>query len=256
MTWWEKAATFLMGGSKSGDATSRAFKSAACGSHSKKGKLARRQIDLAERLEELFSAYEERLEELSSCIRNLDDKCSESEAARIRGLQDAMRLAFLRLDAAARSAQELKRDLAYWQNRMDEAEARERIEILVSELALRGEKMQSSTHAAAAPKPQNRVEPVNVLQEAPCPVCTDQASDSLSGEPLFWPEEEHLLRAIREATREAERWHAIPNATHDEDALIQVHHVRDLNGILKTLDKQKGIRRDRLPLAVRIRVWN
>jgi len=254
MTWLDKAAAFLTGGPKSGDA-SRAFKSAACASTGKKNKLALRQRDLAERLEELFRAYEERMEELAQCIRSLDEGCSEAEAERIKGLQESMRQAFLRLDAASRPAQDLKRDLMYWQNREAEAEAQERIEILGSELALRGEKF-------SAPR-----ETLETDETEKAPVGTvaiqlmEQRDDILPAnsdteDSLYLPDEACLLCAIREATHEAERWHAIPVTGEDEDALVQVHHVRELNGALKEYDRKRGVSRDRLPLAIRLRVLN
>ncbi|GEM_PF-5711305 len=62
-----------------------------------------------------------------------------------------------------------------------------------------------------------------------------------------------LLRAIREATREAERWHALPQVEHGEDALEQVRQLRELHASLKRLDREQGIERARLTLAVRMR---
>ncbi|MFA4954650.1 MAG: hypothetical protein WC641_05035 [Patescibacteria group bacterium] len=251
MTWLDKAAAFLAGGPKSGDA-SRAFKSAACASTGKKNKLALRQRDLAERLEELFRAYEERMEELAQSIRSLDEGCSEAEAERIKGLQESMRQAFLRLDAASRPAQDLKRDLMYWQNREDEAEAQERIEILGSELALRGEKISVPRETIKTEQAPAGTVAIQLMEQRDdiLPASSD-TEDS-----LYLPEEEYLLCAIREATHEAERWHAIPVTGEDEDALIQVHHVRELNGALKEYDRKRGVSRDRLPLAIRLRVLN
>ncbi len=62
-----------------------------------------------------------------------------------------------------------------------------------------------------------------------------------------------LLPAIRDATREAERWHAIPQTAQVEEALEQVRQLRELHASLKLLDRQLGVRRDRLALAMRMR---
>ena len=52
-------------------------------------------------------------------------------------------------------------------------------------------------------------------------------------------------------THEAERWHGHHQT--DPESLEQVHYLRDLHAALKRIDREKGIRRNRLAYAVRMR---
>jgi hypothetical protein len=64
-------------------------------------------------------------------------------------------------------------------------------------------------------------------------------------DPVRIPDEAQLIAAIRDAVRETNRWHALENHEHTQDAADQVRQMKQLHGILKRLDAQKGIRRDR-----------
>jgi hypothetical protein len=81
----------------------------------------------------------------------------------------------------------------------------------------------------------------------------DEAQEDIRFEPH--PDTAHLIQAIREATREAERWHGY----HSDDPLSyaeaadQLRHVRSLHAALRTLDRRAGVNRDRLAFAVRMR---
>lgn len=90
-----------------------------------------------------------------------------------------------------------------------------------------------------------------VLQSS---VAEEDPSAAMCKEDIVFPQLhfEGLLRAIRDATHEAERWHALPLSEHNEDTLDQVQHLKELHSVLKRFDRENGIRRDRIQLAIRM----
>ena len=72
-------------------------------------------------------------------------------------------------------------------------------------------------------------------------------------DPVHIPDEASLIAAIRDAVRETNRWHALDLSQHTQDAVDQVRQMQQLHAILKRLDRQQGIRRDRSDLWPEIR---
>lgn len=251
--------------------------------------LAADQSALAREIEQTFEVYDARLEELAERVHTLTPAEFRREAKVIREAQDGLRRALRRVEVSAKSARELKRELGEWQDREDESPIHAdhpsfRSEIIESELRSRGVSVDSGylpsradtqvrpyghTHVcspvgtpseidmptegrgSAAPLPAGNAllmltHDVATMPRRPMETFVEQEVH----EPLTLPEVQHVLTAIREATRETERWHAIPSEDHDEDALLQVHHLRELHALLKRLDREQGIDRDRLEMAV------
>ena len=233
-----------------------------------KALLAADQMSLAQEIEETFQAYDERLEELASRTHRLSAKEVKHEAKRIRQAQDALRRALRRVEVSAKTAKELERELSLWEERENDAQDLHadhpavRAEMIRSELAVRGtevpQRMREIPVAVNVETEEADEEPAMKPVNAALWLTQDaaEAGDEGSEEeeeisaPLSTPEAEHLLRAILEATREAERWHALPAEEHDEDTLYQLHQVRELHAALKRLDRENSIRRDRMAYAV------
>lgn len=224
---------------------------------SAKSALAAEQAELAHEIERLFLAYDERVREVSMRVRDLRPDAAEEEIARLRDVQKDLQMVVRRLDAAIKSRQELEQELSSWRNRgQDREQVRRRAEIIRSELAVRGLGMVEDTEDIQPIQIEDFVKDrpkTNILAGAEkeieaIPVYVEDEDEQV--EPLHIPDVEHLLAAIREATREAERWHAIPVEDHDDEALLQVRHVKELNGLLKKLDRKQGISRDRIEMAI------
>lgn len=209
--------------------------------------LAADQAALAREIEKTFDLYDERLKDLAGRVNQLSTKDFKREAKNIREAQDGLRRALRRLDLSAKTAKELERELALWEDREQDAAPMHadhpfvRAEMARSELAVRKGKIERARKEIIS-------QTVTVLEEPQSHSTHDELPTT--NEPLPLPDTANLLRAIREATREAERWHAIPVEDHDEDALIQVHQVRDLHAALRRMDREQGSQRDRLELAI------
>jgi len=226
-----------------------------------KAVLASEQAQLADELERLFQAYDEKVQDLALRVRDLPSDAAEAEIARLRTIQHELQSAVRRLEASAKSRQELEKELAYWQKRLDgrprdREKVRRQTEILRSEMAIREPEEDGRwSQPAASEGRQDFRAPVTFVIESEPEAFREPSGNHPeleSGMPEYdhWPSAENLVAAIRDATREAERWHAIPVEDHDEEALIQIRHVKDLNAWLKRVDRRDGTTRDRLELAI------
>lgn len=227
-----------------------------------KAVLAAEQMQLADELERLFQAYDEKVQNLALRVRQLPAGAAEAEIRRLRAIQHELQSAVRRLEASSKTSQELEKELAYWQKRLDgrprdRDAVRRQTEVLRSELAIR-----TPEEDAHWSRPQTAAEPFEVRkpivfavedvrqEQRRRPNLEHPELDAEIPDYSHWPSADNLVLAIREATREAERWHAIPVECHDEEALIQIRHVKELNAWLKRVDRRDGTVRDRLELAI------
>lgn len=221
------------------------------------------QRSLSEELERTYTAYEERLEAVSSRLRTLSPEDIEREARVLREAQDGLRRLIHRIEASAKTARDLERELHEWERRGDEEgpwhadHPLVRAEVVRSELASRGDirrifaipPEQSPFRVASVPEVAPEEE-----EEAPQPrviAFGRYEEPATAREPLHSPDPEHLLHVIRLETREAERWHGHHES--DPEAIVQLRHLRDLHAALKRIDRERGIRRDRMAYAVHMR---
>jgi hypothetical protein len=218
---------------------------------------------LADEIEQLFHRFDGRLQDLASRAHTMLEAEGEEEADDLRAAQDGLRLAVRRLQASLKATREIERELAEWERRDDggmlHADHPEiRAEILRSELAVRGITREVPDQFVA----QYIQKHADVEEGRPLETSRRMAEETIerpreyvftTPEPVTDMETQHLLHAIRDATREAERWHALPTEYHDGDAVDQVRHLRELHAILKRLDRARGVERDRLTFAVRPR---
>lgn len=213
------------------------------------------QRALADEIERLFRAFDERLMSLARRTHELTPETVEREADSLKTQQDALRRALRRLEAAAKQTGELERELEEWQAREPNGPLHAdhpsiRAEILRSELALRG-----IQHSSVDSRESRVASDEAQVESRESIVDDDESSDFRLSTCDSLPETDvsHLVAAIREASREADRWHGLPADEHDEDALVQVKHLKELHAILKRLDRSQGIARDRLELGVNAR---
>jgi hypothetical protein len=200
---------------------------------------------LSREIEEVFRDYDQQLQHVTAQLQaagTIEDPVALSHAlGDIQEQQARLWRMLFRFQATGKTQQTLLRELAEWEERAD---GELRAEMLRSELA---------TREIATRETEKEESSEQVLREAvldfPLP-----ASSAVSQEvsPAAVSDQD-IIVAIREATREAERWHALSHSAHDHEAIIQVRHVRELHGALKAFDREHGIRRERLPFAIRIR---
>jgi hypothetical protein len=211
--------------------------------------------ELAEELALTHATYEEKLKSLAARTRDMPAADVRREVSSLRDAQDAIRRTLRRIDASSRSAQELLAELREWEARQDEDGPRHadhpdvRAEIVRSELRARG--LQPDMRAIAMEEsPFGRLG--CVVQSTP--VCAEEPSrtsdefDEVEALPL--PDPEHLVEAIRQATRDAEQWLSVTEP--EQEAIEDLHQLRRLHALLKRLDREQGNTRDRLTLAVRM----
>lgn len=203
------------------------------------------QRTLVFEIERIRRELDRRLESLSTRIaHDAEPQACEEDLMDVKRAQRTLRLLMYRYQALEKTRTELERELVEWESRRrsvdDEDDPRVRAEIIRSELAIRALEAQP---IVSFQKTKN-LEPSFVSKR--------QSWDAPAVSVLRLIDTPQLLRAIDEATREAARWHAVPIETHDQDALMQIHHVRELHSMLKQEDRRQGVQRDRLELAIRL----
>ncbi|MDQ7815339.1 MAG: hypothetical protein RDU25_06090 [Patescibacteria group bacterium] len=227
--------------------------------------LAKEQRALADEFEQIFKTYDQRLQDTSLQLRSLRQIKDQVKLDKVKKSQSDLKLALQRLEASVKNGEQLEVELKHWQDRMahrksPSREIVQRLEIIRSELLVRGktpfmpvviqEEKQEQTASQIEPVETGPVKVV-VRQRTKQTDVESGLSKSLTA-PRILPETEHVLAAAREAARETNRWHAVPAYLHNEDALLQVHQLKDLNAKLKKMDKEKGVVRYRLDLAPRM----
>ncbi|MBI4139324.1 hypothetical protein HY479_04245 [Candidatus Uhrbacteria bacterium] len=208
------------------------------------------QRELADQFEAAVEGYERTLQDLALRLSSLKPEELRREVRALRDVHDGLRRILRRIEASMRSSREIERELTEWQAREDERgplhadHPRTRAEILRSELAVRRELPLSAISPETSPFASDSGSGVeeSIRSESPAPE-PDQALPSVAPE--------HLLRAIMAATREVDRWHASPEV--GRDAVDDLQELRKLHAVLKRLDREQGVRRDRIELAVRAR---
>lgn len=222
-----------------------------------RGALALDQRELADELGRTYAAYREKLDMLEARVRGMGASDVRREAAALRDAQDAIRRTLRRIDASARSAEELEDELREWEARRGERGPRHadhpdvRLEIVRSELHARGR----APELRAIPMEESPFGRLSCAMPAdPGPRTPDAAawirpSDDVGGLPP--PDPDHLVLAIRQMTREVER--GLSSENPDLETLDDLHELRSLHAVLKRLDRERGASRDRVALAVRMR---
>ncbi len=193
------------------------------------------QRALAEEVERLFRVFDERLRALAERTHELSPEALIGEAKMISEAQDGLRRVLRRFDATAKSTEELEQELGEWQQREEDSPLHAdhpsiRAEIVHSELVCRG---------LLVTKVENPLSQTESFVEE---IVEEAEEEEVSTETF--------LLAIRDAAREAERWHSVPALELDHEVLDQVRHLRELHAHLKGLDRKQGITRDRLVYAV------
>ncbi|MBU1034353.1 hypothetical protein KKF59_04010 [Patescibacteria group bacterium] len=217
------------------------------------------QRDLAAQFEATCLAYQDRLNDLALKLNDLEPKELRRESKALREAQDSIRKNLRRLEASMMNAAELERELKEWSARQDESGPRHadhpdvRAEILRSELAVRSRKIalraiapeESPFAGAKVHSSQFSMPSGDVKAENEAELVEEKDAE------LPEPDVVHLIEAIRQGTREAERWHEVMSP--DAEALEQVKQMKSLHAALKQKDRKDGIRRDRIEMAVRMR---
>lgn len=235
-------------------------------SFAEQGRLKQEQRVLADEIEMLFRTFDQRLQDFALHADSLTETDFERQAEGLRAAQDGLRVALRRLESSMKGTRELERELAEWEGRMDGGTMHAdhsdiRAEIIRSELAIRGVRRDVperfvSRYIQKCDEMQNAADEETTVSPRE-KAAQEQEEDIRPREYVFRAHDpvriidaDRLVQAIREATHEAERWHALPLEVHDADATDQIRHLRELHAILKRLDREHGVVRDRLELAV------
>ncbi len=211
------------------------------------------QRELTEELERTYAAYQQRLLDLTQRIACLPPEKIEHEAAFLRECQDRLRIMLRRIEVSHKTAQELERELQEWNARDESSPPHSdhphiRAEVIRSEMKLRRE---CASMEAIPPHASPFALPRIKEAQSEIPIASERGETSIeeSGG-LRSIDPVSLLGLIRMETREAERWHAVPQP--DQDAVDQVRQLKALHAVLKQQDRERGIRRDRIAFAVRM----
>lgn len=214
--------------------------------------LRKDQRELTQELEKTYAAYSQHLCGLAARLSNLSKDEIAHEARLIRDSQDAIRRTFRRISVSIKTARDLERELKEWEQRKGEAgplhadHPEIRAEIVRSELAARN-------RVIGLRVIEPGFSPFRVAEPAAAPVLESVADlESTQIEDATLPTHDHndLIALIRQESREAERWHAIPVPAYE--AIEQVRHVRSLHALLRRLDREAGIRRDRTKFVLKL----
>ena len=238
------------------------------------------QQRLEDEIETTASALRLEIERLSRRIDALPKKAAKHELEALREAQDGLRRVVLRHVASSKQTLELERELTLWERRLDETGERTadhpnvRAEIVRSELAGRGVTVArpdpalflsslSRSPSLSLRRQESHLgdemsDTIDEISSDQVEMSDDDDMEQVKPEPVPFdphPDTVHLIQAIREATREAERWHGQPEDDVDAfvDAADQVHQIRRLHAALKEIDRRNGVTRDRLSMAMRLR---
>jgi hypothetical protein len=210
------------------------------------------QRELAEQFEETTLAYQERVVDLASRLKDLRPEEVRREAKTLRDSHDSIRRILRRLEASALTSKEIEHELKGWEARRGEQGPRHadhpevRAEILRSELSVRGHGIPLKVISIDSSPLASLVESELSLQADDC--FFDETIEPVNE--TFGADSENLISAIRHANREVERWHESPEI--NRDAIDEVKELRRLHALLKQSDRESGVERDRMPLAVKI----
>ncbi|MCC7357583.1 hypothetical protein IT408_03715 [Candidatus Uhrbacteria bacterium] len=229
-----------------------------------RSKLATDQARLGEEIEEMFRAYDSRLMSLAQRVNSLSEADLARETESIRQSQDSLRRIIRRFQAGLKSTTDLDQELDGWDGHPQDEGALladhplVRAEIARSELILRDEERLRKQKTERAHLSMNHVGYKHEDLDIEKNTDSEQILNSIPNtatemlhiqvhhvDPVRYPDENQLIAAIRDAVRETNRWHAKENTEFTQDAVDQVRQLKYLHGILKRLDLQKGIRRDR-----------
>ncbi len=218
-----------------------------------RGVLEQEQRAIAQNLEGLFQAYDSRVREMAERLHGMSDMEIETESESLAQSQDELKQLTRRLETAVKSRQQLERELGEWQDRAEEGgpmhadHPKTRAEIVRSEIALREAYRKPLVGCSSSERCV-----IDDVQEESQEDIQDYAPQAEETSLMQSISPEQIIGIIREATKEAERWHATVQEQHNQDALDQMHHVRDLHALLKQIDRNQGTRRDRVAMAVRM----
>lgn len=212
--------------------------------------LSQDQARIAKEIEEMYGLYDQRLQSLALRIKTLSEDDLARELESLREAQDDLRTIVRRFQAALKGTEELERELDGWEGQTHDRSPIHadhplvRSEIIRSELTLRDEETLRQGARPLAPEmeflpPPSEPRPSNVSSAPAYEVRVHEV------DPVRVPSEAHLLQAIREAIRETNRWHAVHPSQYSQDAVDQAKQLKYLHAILRRLDKQQGITRDR-----------
>ncbi len=212
--------------------------------------LATDQRELIEEFEKAYAEYERYAVTLSQRVATMDAKTISREASDVREAQDALRRMLHRVRLSVRTARELEMELSEWDQRSHEEGPRHanhpavRAELVRSELDVRRQRSVLEVIPVHA-------SPFRIVSLPDQPIDEHEPDELTHDATLSRLDALSLVQLIRLETREAERWHAIPQPAYE--AIEQVRHLRGLHAHLKRLDRHARQQRDRLELAVHMR---
>lgn len=211
--------------------------------------LAKRQKELSQELMQVTRAYDERLQELAGRVSRAEVGPHWSdEAAAILAKQQEVARMLLRLELAERDTPALMTEWQDWQRYLAEVgepkEARqaERLELLRSELTLRGVRLAG---VSSRNEPASMAMIATLEEEPEADEAEAEASTiELPGEDLV----EWDLSMEQEATSGAalRPFDLSAGEINPQRMVEELKQLRDRQGELRLLDRRRGIRRDRL----------
>lgn len=212
------------------------------------------QREIADELERTFTVYQERLHSLARRLQGADERTIQAEVGLIRETQAALRQVIARVEVADRETRSLLDEWEDWE-RFDQGKSPSdkhiRQELLRSELALRGVRMQRPESAPSSPDKGSRQQaeglpPTIGAADHEHVVKAEQISST--GLIEAWEETmTNLLPVTLEAwEREGQAAHA--GEVSDKHAASILHQIKETHAAQRSFDRQSGKRRHRMHL--------
>lgn len=197
VSWWERFHTWLFGSRKTVPSVLDA-----------RTQLAATQRELADELEGAFISYQERLQDLAARLSVLDDEGILAEGETIRDAQQTLRRAVRRAALSERHTQELMNEWQDWERYafhgpLAQTLVDERREMLRSELALRGVRLEKEPRVREEPV-LNEPMPSMPTVSAPLLFCLSDLEPEMTVMVDAFPEWDEIISPA--ITNEVERW--------------------------------------------------
>lgn len=211
--------------------------------------------DVREDYERVVAEYRRALAHLDERLATATPAEAMQERQRIQEVAEGLRRAAQRLEASFRETSDLEAELREWEMRRGEDGERNadhpdvRAEILRSELVLRRDR---SMLQAIAPE-QSPFFAKNASDFLPIdpPEPPESEMERIASDEPLYPDAEHLIRTIRQTTKDVEGWHE--QAVFSPEACDDIRRLRALHAALRRIDRAEGRERDRVVYAMRMR---
>ena len=217
------------------------------------------QKDLSEQMKELADIFNRRLAEIDEAILNSSDR-NLKQQKKIKKSQHLLQKALFQFKAALQSTPLLKQEVIDWERYLQDESPIDlfhpavRHKLIKAELDLRdilenGKISENISVNVIQNEPAKQlVAPENLEQTQEVATPAVSIRHQFSNSPHLKHEPEYLIRNIRDIYHEINVHCESPHMD-SKEVLIFVHQLKEMHGLLKKVDRQNNILRDRVSIA-------